>query len=251
MVDFIRDPQETLPDTGLRSNCGKEHGIDCPERPPIECLQTCQEFYAECSKVLWSTNTWHFDGATIFGNMLARTSLQNRAAIKSLSIEVPWRDLCQENCRTWASVLRGPHIETLRGLRELKVAITDFKSPGYILVSGYRRQVRLFGTFSTIPLETVEVSIQAWYYHFEVPFQAGSHRSLRQRPCTEPAELGYSELIKRQILGEAPGEAERELAIQRRIERQRLDQQSRRLERRKRREEVSQSLEADLNLWIE
>ncbi|KAG6991142.1 hypothetical protein G7Y79_00056g090230 [Physcia stellaris] len=252
-VDFIRDPQEVVLDTGFGSKCDKERGTDYPERPPLESLQTCQEFYAEGSKVLWATNTWHFDGVKIFGNVLARTNPQNRAAMKSLSIEVPWRDLCEGACGAWARLLQGPHIETLCGLRELKVVITRFNSPGYVLVSGYRRQVRFFGTFSKIPLETVEVSIQTLSYRPDVSDQAGSWSqvSLTQGPCAEPVIFNYSQLIKREILGEAPGETERKLAIQRRIERQRLDGQSRRMERRKRREELSQSLEAELNLWTD
>ena len=253
IVDFTPEPQETVPDTGFRSKCFRYRGIKCPERPPLESLQTCQEFYAEGSKVLWATNTWHFDGVKIFGNVLARTNPQNRAAMKSLSIEVPWRDLCEGACGAWARLLQGPHIETLCGLRELKVVITHFNSPGYVLVSGYRRQVRFFGTFSKIPLEAVEVSIQTLSYRPDVSDQAGpwSQVSLTQGPCAEPVMFNYSQLIKRQILGEAPGETERKLAIQRRIERSRLDGQSRRMERRKRREELSQSLEAELNLWTD
>lgn len=223
------------------SECRKQLGIDFPERLPIESLQVCQKFYAEASEVLWSTNTWHFEGAAVFSDVLARTDPHNRAAMKRLSLVVPWWDLCQRSRSRWAEVLRGPLIETLRGLKELKVVITYFSGPEELLESGYRRQVRWFGTFSKLRLETVEVSIQSW-----------SDESGGQRTCTELAIIRYSQLIKRRILGDASEDAIKQLARGQRIERSRLDGQSRRIERRIRREKASQSLDIDLDLglWI-
>ena len=176
----------------------------------------------------------------VFRDVLSRIGPCNQAAIKRLSLAIPWWDLLGSNSGEWIELLRGPLVETLPGLRELKVAITYLKGSEKRFATGYRRQIRLFGVFSKIPLQKVEVSLHSLYPGQQV-----------QRPCTEIVRLWFSQRIKRQILGEASEYAVKHLSGQQRSERERLDRQRRRIGRRTRREEYCRSLEVELDLWIE
>ena len=234
------DTQRTRKGNDFFRDCRRRRGLDCPEKLPIESLQACRAFYAEASEILWSTNTWHFESVDVLRDVLSRIGPCNQAAIKRLSLAIPWWNLLGSNSGEWIELLRGPLVETLPGLRELKVAITHLKGSEKRFAIGYRRQVRLFGTFSKIPLQKVEVSLHSLYPGKTV-----------QRPCMEIVRLWFAQRIKRQILGEASEHAVKYLPGQRRSERERLDRQRRRIGRRTRREESCQRLEAELNVWIE
>lgn len=238
-VHPARGPQQTVPGHGFEPECGKWLGPDCPQKLPTESLQVSKKFYAEASDVLWSTNTWHLEKADILSDVLARIGPHNRAAIRSLSLVVPWWRLCREDRDGWLRVLRGPLTETLRGLRELKVVITYFSGREKLLETGYKHQVRLLGAFSKIGLEKVEVSTRA-----EIPGLKG------QRPCTEPARLRFAERIKCHILGEASEDAMDELAGQQRIEHDKLDGQGRRIEKRNLQDSQSLDIHLDVDHWI-
>lgn len=85
--------------------------------------------------------------------------------------------------------LKGPPVETLHGLKALKVVIRNFSCREKKLKTGYKHQINIFSIFSKLPIETIEVSLQAY------------NRS-DQHNGTDTARFGFAQRIKSEITGE-------------------------------------------------
>ena len=154
---------------------------DCPDRLLIGILYTCRQVHAEASQILWSKNTFHFEGPTALTKILTEIGMLNRAALRSLSMRIAWADtfdfLVPKNwmlaiCKPFLN--RNSLLKDLQGLQALRVEIalgSIFKKP-YFQVQRTMNELSYNGARETsdvltsLPLETVEVIVKEGFFTY-------------------------------------------------------------------------------------
>ena len=151
---------------------------DCPDRLSIGLLYTCRQVHAEASQILWSKNTFHFEGPAAFTAILTEIGMLNRVALRSLSMRIAWADteafLAPKN---WMMALCNPFLNRnslLKGLEGLQALRTEvllaslFKKP-YFQVQrqlSYKAACETSDVLTSLPLETVEVIVKEDYFTY-------------------------------------------------------------------------------------
>ena len=145
---------------------------DCPDSLSIGILYTCRQVHAEASQILWSKNTFHFQRLTTFAKIITVIGQSNRAALRSLSLRIPWTNVWDyKGSREWLVKAFKPlwNLESVlkdsQGLRALRLEI-DFE--GYYFAYEIEKMFNDMGhgdtntsnVLTSLPLELVEVILE-------------------------------------------------------------------------------------------
>lgn len=126
-------------------------------------LRACRQIYVEANQILWTTNTFSCIDATTFKRFMMTRTIGQKRLIRTLRLEMEREN--QESFARWSSSLNMALVNSLSGLRTLRLCIThDMPTElyrhvkttyieGYMHCEGLRR-------LSTLPLTSVEIVVK-------------------------------------------------------------------------------------------
>lgn len=139
------------------TNCWLRGSTDPQTEPPkldLRVLRTCRQLYNECNSILWTTNTFEFDNASIFADFMAGRSPGQKSLFRRLQLSI------EEHL--WDSTLSTTLTQSLSGLRELYLTFDYARNKHFVRsVSNNEistHDIPLF-MFRTLPLARVHVII--------------------------------------------------------------------------------------------
>ena len=133
----------------------------------LDILRSCRQMYIEANQVLWSTNTFSFNGGIDFKSFMETRTLIQKRTLKKLRLSMDY----SLDHKEWNSALNFAVLRSLHGLRHLRLSI-DFSltSRGHVHLKNHFTGPYRTGYFetlekiATLPLTHVEIGVTGTTY---------------------------------------------------------------------------------------
>ena len=157
---------DSLAEAHLKCNDGMD--IYFAERMQLSFLRCSRQIYNEASGTLWTTNMFSFADHVTLKQFMAARNLSQKHALQKLHLDMDWT---LEYARDWSDALKLALMRSLRGLRHLRVRITEWsrdprdpRDPDYYFLEKppYAQLVawkEAFQRLAILPLTNVQVAV--------------------------------------------------------------------------------------------
>lgn len=128
----------------------------------LNVLRSCRQIYVEADEIFWTSNTFSFANGVTFERFMANRRIQQRRLIRSLRLEMSWRNT---DISVWNKALSTTMVSSFSGLHTLRLQIDhDMVSWAWHKVKHFFLDRTSFcdglRRLSTLPLKKVEVAVR-------------------------------------------------------------------------------------------